>query len=444
MATTQTPKTTAERLDLITRRIPTQDVWGLDLIKERMDNESKLRTLRTLWATSPTGRPHVGYFIPLLKMVEFLAADVEVVIYLLDVYSFLDNVKYPMEQVLHRMEYYKYTVHAMFEMLLGRPISSNIDLHVGKKDTRSYATSAGVKFFQESTLHFMDGFIKDQWRLWAVTPQQAVRESWDRAYNPDMLSPMLCPGLQSLAEEWLHVDFQFGGTDQRGLFTYAERFLPQLGYSRRAHLMNPMLPNLFGDKMSSSHPPNTKIRLLDDEATVKDKVAKAHERSVAAAAAADNTTENSNGTSDDLVIEKDNENGILATLRDILIPISQLQDEGIVSSQIATCPESNESVDEKKISFCPRFTTPDAPKGSVFTVTINKTADGGGEEEKKRVHFKSFEEIQSALQDKTLDMDVLVQNIADAIDSLMRPLREAYETNEDWQKADRLGYPEES
>ncbi|KAM7215821.1 tyrosine-tRNA ligase [Rhypophila decipiens] len=439
MVTRNTPKTTAERLDLITRRIPTQDVWGLDLIKERMDDESKLRTLRTLWATSPTGRPHVGYFIPLLKMVEFLAADVEVVIYLLDVYSFLDNVKYPMEQVLHRMEYYKYTVHAMFEMLLGRPISSNMDLHVGKKD--SHATSAGVKFFQESTLHFMDGFIKDQWRLWAVTPQQAVRESWDRAYNPDMLSPMLCPGLQSLAEEWLHVDFQFGGADQRGIFTYAERFLPQLGYSRRAHLMNPMLPNLFGDKMSSSHPPNTKIRLLDDEATVKDKATKAHERSVAAAAAADNTAEKSNGTSNDLVIEKDNENGILATLRDILIPISQLQNEGIVSSQNAT---SNESEDEKKRSFCPRFITPDAPKGSVFTVTtINKTADGA-EEEKRAVHFKTFEEIQSALKDKTLDMDVLVQNIANAIDSLMRPLREAYERNEDWQKADRLGYPEES
>ncbi|KAM7193800.1 tRNA synthetases class I (W and Y) domain containing protein [Rhypophila sp. PSN 637] len=439
MVTTETPKTTAERLDLITRRIPTRDVWGLDLIKERMDDDSKLRTLRTLWATSPTGRPHVGYFIPLLKMVEFLAADVEVVIYLLDVYSFLDNVKYSMEQVLHRMEYYKYTVHAMFEMLLGRPISSNIDCHVGKKD--SHATSAGVKFFQESTLHFKDGFIKDQWRLWAVTPQQAVRESWDRAYNPDMLSPMLCPGLQSLAEEWLQVDFQFGGADQRGIFTYAERFLPQLGYSRRAHLMNPMLPNLFGDKMSSSHPPHTKIRLLDDEHTVKDKVAKAHERSVAAI----DNIENSIGTSNDVVIEKDNENGILATLRDILIPISQLQDEGIVSSssQIATTsPESNESEDEKKRSLCPRFTTPDAPKGSVFTVTINKTADGG--EEEKRVHFKSFEEILSALKDKTLDMDVLVLNIANAIDSLMRPLREAYERNENWQKEDRLGYPEES
>ena len=47
-------------------------------------------------------------------------------------------------------------------------------------------------------------------------------------------------GLQALDEEYLKVDAQFGGVDQRKIFTYADKYLPQLGYTKRAHLMNPM------------------------------------------------------------------------------------------------------------------------------------------------------------------------------------------------------------
>ena len=51
---------------------------------------------------------------------------------------------------------------------------------------------------------------------------------------------MLYPGLQALDEEYLHCDAQFGGVDQRKIFTFAEKYLPKLGYKQRAHLMNPM------------------------------------------------------------------------------------------------------------------------------------------------------------------------------------------------------------
>lgn len=48
------------------------------------------------------------------------------------------------------------------------------------------------------------------------------------------------PGLQALDEEYLKVDAQFGGVDQRKIFTMSEKYLPQLGYAKRIHLMNPM------------------------------------------------------------------------------------------------------------------------------------------------------------------------------------------------------------
>lgn len=53
-------------------------------------------------------------------------------------------------------------------------------------------------------------------------------------------SVIFISGLQALDEEYLHVDAQFGGIDQRKIFTFAEKYLPQLGYAKRIHLMNPM------------------------------------------------------------------------------------------------------------------------------------------------------------------------------------------------------------
>jgi tyrosyl-tRNA synthetase len=38
-----------------------------------------------------------------------------------------------------------------------------------------------------------------------------------------LLSGMLYPGLQALDEEYLKVDAQFGGVDQRKIFTFAEK-----------------------------------------------------------------------------------------------------------------------------------------------------------------------------------------------------------------------------
>ena len=60
----------------------------------------------------------------------------------------------------------------------------------------------------------------------------------------------------------------------RKIFVFAEKYLPHLGYKKRAHLMNPMVPGLAGSKMSSSDP-DSKIDLLDDADIVSRKLNKA-------------------------------------------------------------------------------------------------------------------------------------------------------------------------
>jgi tyrosyl-tRNA synthetase len=92
--------------------------------------------------------------------------------------------------------------------------------------------------------------------------------------NPKMAS-LLYPGLQALDEQFLSIDAQFGGVDQRKIFMMAEKYLPQLGYKKRIHLMNPMIPsfNNNNDNMSSSNL-SSKIDLLDNPKTIKNKINK--------------------------------------------------------------------------------------------------------------------------------------------------------------------------
>ncbi|GAB1522231.1 Tyrosine--tRNA ligase cytoplasmic [Rhizoctonia solani] len=104
------------RFELITRNL--QEVLGGDIIKSVLDEG---KTPKCYWGTAPTGRPHIGYFVPLMKIADFLAAGVEVTILLADVHAFLDNLKAPLELVAHRVSYYSNLLKATFESL-GVPV----------------------------------------------------------------------------------------------------------------------------------------------------------------------------------------------------------------------------------------------------------------------------------------------------------------------------------
>lgn len=74
--------------------------------------------------------------------------------------------------------------------------------------------SSRIRIVEESSYYFSREFITNQLRLCCIVSQKDVVDAWDPEYRPEVFSPMLCPGLQSLAEEQLDVDIQFGGTDQ--------------------------------------------------------------------------------------------------------------------------------------------------------------------------------------------------------------------------------------
>ncbi|KAF7291477.1 Tyrosine--tRNA ligase [Mycena kentingensis (nom. inval.)] len=205
-----------------------------------------------------------------------------------DIHAFLDNMKAPYELVEYRVKYYQALLTAVFKSL-------------------GISTSK-LTYKKGSDYQLTSKFNMDNYRLCAtVTEHDAKKAGAEVVKQVDsaLLSGLLYPGLQALDEEYLGVDFQFGGVDQRKIFTFAELYLPRLGYAKRAHLMNAMVPGLAGGKMSSSDP-NSKIDFLDSADAVRKKIKLAF-------------------------CEEGNveENGILSFVKAVLIPISKLRLENI-------------------------------------------------------------------------------------------------------------------
>ncbi|CEL52907.1 tyrosyl-tRNA synthetase [Rhizoctonia solani AG-1 IB] len=359
------------RFELITRNL--QEILGGDIIKAVLDEGA---APKCYWGTAPTGRPHIGYFVPLMKIADFLAAGVEVTILLADVHAFLDNLKAPLELVAHRVSYYSNLLKATFESL-GVPIDR-------------------LKFVVGSSYQLTKEYNMDNYRLCAtVTEHDAKKAGAEvvKQVSSPLLSGLLYPGLQALDEQYLDCDFQFGGVDQRKIFTFAELYLPKLGYRKRAHLMNAMVPGLTGGKMSSSEA-NSKIDFLDPPATIKKKIKGAF--------------------CEEGVVEN---NGVLAFVRAVLMRIVEGRlARGIPLSQIH-----------------PLVAT-DAPEGTLFT--ISRKPEYGGP-----AHFANADDLEKAYAAKEIHPGDLKAAVAESVASILEPIQRAFEASQEWKDVEKLAYP---
>lgn len=239
-----------DRLNLITRNL--QEVDGQ---KELEDIVAK-RPLSVYWGTAATGKPHIAYFIPLLKIRDFLNAGCRVTILLADIHAFLDNLKAPIERVNARVVYYEKIIVALLNSL-------GVD-------------ASRIKFVRGSEFQLSRDYVFDLYKMSSfATVHDSVKAGTQvvkQTENP-LLSSLVYPNMQCLDEEYLKADAQFGGVDQRKIFMHSNKYLPKLGYKRRIHLMNPLMPGLNSEKMSSSEE-NSKIDLLDTEKAIAKKINK--------------------------------------------------------------------------------------------------------------------------------------------------------------------------
>lgn len=249
----------------------------------------------------------------MIKLAHFLRAGCTVKILLADIHGFLDNLKAPIELVKFRAEYYRFIIISLLKSV-GVPIDN-------------------LEFVLGSSYQLSEKYTMDLFRLSSVVTEhdskKAGAEVVKQVSNPT-LSGLLYPLMQALDEEHLGVDAQFGGVDQRKIFTLAAEQLPKIGYKERAHLMNPMVPGLQGGKMSSSEP-DSKIDLLDEPELTKRKLKKAP----AAPREVDG-------------------NGIISFVEYVLLPVSALKNGGkanFVVDQREGEPRSYQTIDSLKSDY---------------------------------------------------------------------------------------------
>lgn len=239
---------TTEKLKLINRNL--KEVIGGDIM-EKIINK---RDLNVYWGTATTGKPHIAYFLPILKIKDFVDAGCNVTILLADIHAFLDNLKAPIEKIECRSQYYKKIITLMLKSI--------------KVDVSKISFIFGSEY-QKSNKYFTDIL-----RILNQTKKNDARRAGSEVVKQvknSKLSSLVYPAMQALDEEYLNVDVQFGGIDQRKIFMYAREFLPLLKYKKRIHLMNPMIPGLNSDKMSSSDI-DSKIDLLDTKLEIYKKI----------------------------------------------------------------------------------------------------------------------------------------------------------------------------
>ncbi|KAI1197668.1 tyrosyl-tRNA synthetase [Nemania serpens] len=241
-------------------------------------------TMMTNLGTQQTGRPHCGYLVPGVKIAQLLAAGCDMVILLADIHGFLDNLKAPIELVEHRVKYYRFAITALLQAC--------------------GVSTDKVEFVLGSSYQLTPEYTMDIYKMSSLTSEHDAKKAGAEVVKQSANSPLsglLYPILQVLDEQYLNVDAQFGGLDQRKLFTAAKEWLPKLGYRQRAHLMNDMIPGLQGGKMSSSDE-NSKIDLLDPPDVVTKKIRKAE--------AAPRVAEG---------------NGLLAYIEHVFLPVAELK-----------------------------------------------------------------------------------------------------------------------
>ncbi|KAK4613787.1 Tyrosine--tRNA ligase, cytoplasmic [Fulvia fulva] len=251
--------TADQKYELISNNL--QEVLNKEIIQEVLSKNE--RPLKIYWGTATTGKPHCGYFVPMLKIAEFLAAGCSVKVLLADVHGFLDNLKAPIELVKVRAQYYEHTITTALKAV-GVDVS-RLEFVLGS----SYQTTgeSGAKYFMD--------LLRLSCSVSGHDASKAGSEVVKQVEAPP-LSSQIYPLMQALDEQYLDVDAQFGGVDQRKIFTLAVEALPRVGFAKRAHLMNPLIPGLQeGGKMSSSDP-DSKIDLIDPPEIVKKKLKKAY------------------------------------------------------------------------------------------------------------------------------------------------------------------------
>ncbi|MCD6576172.1 MAG: tyrosine--tRNA ligase [Nanoarchaeota archaeon] len=230
----------------------TVEILTEDELKELLESK---KNPTAYWGIAPTGPVHMGYLATMGKIFDFMKAGIKTKILIADIHAALDDLKAPWGEIEKRREYVKKCLE------LAIPWEKKPEFVFGSDYELSREYQADVLKMASIT-----------------TVKRAMRAASEvtRMKNPKV-SELIYPIMQSLDEEYLGVDIQLGGIDQRHILAFAREYLPKLGYKARVEVMTPLIVSLKGPgvKMSASIP-ETSIKVHDSEEAIREKIKKAY------------------------------------------------------------------------------------------------------------------------------------------------------------------------
>jgi len=242
-----------ERLELVRRKV--DEVVTEEELKDLLEHDE---SPTAYIGDAPTGRMHTGHFITHRKISDFLRAGFVFKVLLADIHAHLDDLKSPFELLEARSEYYEECIKGMMD-------ATGVDW-------------SDLEFIRGSSFELKEEYTMDVLKLAADTTlnrcQRAAAEVVRYGDNPK-LGGFIYPLLQTMDVAALEADVAYGGVDQRGIYMLSREILPNLGYEKPICIFAPLLTGLTGGKMSASEK-GSKIDLLDDEKTIKDKMKNAY------------------------------------------------------------------------------------------------------------------------------------------------------------------------
>ena len=133
---------------------------------------------------APTGPVHIGYFIPLSKVFDFIGAGIDTKILIADLHSVLDDLKTKWEEMNLKAEYYAKCIE--------------LSLPWKKKP----------KFVRGSEYQLEKNYVMDMLKLATLTTVKRAKRAASevtRMKNPKV-SELIYPIMQALDEEYLQVE----------------------------------------------------------------------------------------------------------------------------------------------------------------------------------------------------------------------------------------------
>jgi tyrosyl-tRNA synthetase len=234
------------------------EVISLDLLKKKLESK---KPLSAYIGFAPTGKIHIGYLIPCMKIRDLTECGIKVVIMLADVHAMIDDRKTPKDLIGHRTLYYEKVLSKIMQVL--------------KVDARLVTFVKGSDF--QLTGDYMMDVLELSNNVTISAAKKAGTEVVKQNKDPK-LGSALYPVMQAVDENYVgqialgqQIDIELGGADQRKIFCFSKDH--DIKRDPLTYLMNPIISLNKTGKMSSSDA-NGKISLEDTDEMICEKIQK--------------------------------------------------------------------------------------------------------------------------------------------------------------------------